>query len=343
MRSISLLAQQINNLKREINEIRAVLPHSDLQYLTSNALLGIGYFITKTFLALSPSSNFVENITVEIGSLSRASLEFVVHLQNGKKVFPLQIFSEANLDLLALIVYVGICREVSLTSNSKVIVLDDVMQSMDGATRLRTTEYLFSEFRDWQFIVTVNDRMWAEQLQTSLRRRNIEFGVAEIRRWTHVSGPQLVPQARYPHTALLSVLENGEVHQICAEAGLLLERVSNQLSVIFPISVTRRKDDKYTLGDLWPGCFKVLRRTGVASVADEVDRWVHLRNLVGAHYNEWATSLSHSEADAFGQAVINLTKNLWCESCHLWIASTGKSVNSRVWSCRCGVTKLSIH
>jgi hypothetical protein len=342
MRSISLLGQQISHLKREITETRAVLPHSDLQYHTSNALLRIGSFITKTFLALSPTSNFVENITVQIGSLSRVSLEFVVHLKNGKKVFPLQIFSEANLDLLALIVHVGICREVSLTSKSKVIVLDDVMQSMDGVTRLRTTEYLFTEFREWQFILTVNDRMWAEQLQTSLRRQNIEFGVAEIRRWTHVSGPQLVPQARYLYTALLAVLENGEVHQICAEAGLLLERVSNQLSVIFPISVTRRKDDKYTLGDLWPGCYKVLKRTAVASVADEVDRWVHLRNLVGAHYNEWATSLSHTEADAFGQAVINLTKQVWCESCRLWIASTGKSLNNRVWSCRCGVTKLSI-
>jgi hypothetical protein len=82
-----------------------------------------------------------------------------------------------------------------------------------------------------------------------------------------------------------------------------LEAICNRLSWTLPISVIRRKDDNYTLGDLWPGVQKVLRKTNIQSTSQEVDKWLHLRNLVGAHYNEWALSTSNEEACLLGEAM----------------------------------------
>src|SRR5439155_6574919 len=124
---------------------------------------------------------------------------------------------------------------------------------------------------------------------------------------------------RRPTAGIEGAIQTGEVYQICSEAGLLLERLSNHLSHTLPISVTRRRDDRYTLGDLWPGVLKALRRTSSRDAAEGVERWMHLRNLLGAHFNEWANSLSRSEAEEFGVAVRNLTVALWCGSCGTWV------------------------
>lgn len=113
---------------------------------------------------------------------------------------------------------------------------------------------------------------------------------------------------------------------------MLLEQVCGNLSWRLPVSVTRRRDDRYTLGDLWPPVRKALQKTDVANAADEIDRWLHLRNLVGAHYNEWATVVSTSEARQFGEAVLRLYDGVKCDKCGDWIASTRQN---NVYECKC--------
>jgi len=123
---------------------------------------------------------------------------------------------------------------------------------------------------------------------------------------------------------------------VCSQAGLLLERICSILSYTLPIAVTRRKGDKYTLGDLWPGIHKVLRHTSFKSTTEEVNRWLCLRNLVGAHYNEWAQTLSRQEAQFFGDAVLKLLSETRCDNCFYWIE---ERINA--WSCRCGKIQVS--
>ena len=62
------------------------------------------------------------------------------------------------------------------------------------------------------------------------------------------------------------------------------------------------------------------------------------RNLVGAHYNDWARSLSNHEAVSFGEAVVHLLWQVKCDKCFRWIESSSNQNDS--WSCRCGRVKL---
>ena len=130
--------------------------------------------------------------------------------------------------------------------------------------------------------------------------------------------------------------QQGDVETSCALCGLLLEAVCQRMSWVLCTSVTRRKDDKYTLGDLWPGVAKKLKKTNAAQCGEEVDKWIHLRNLVGAHYNEWAQSLSMSDAEGFCKAVCALYKAVFCKACYSWV----EEKTNDDFVCRCGSVQV---
>jgi hypothetical protein len=240
-----------------------------------------------------------------------------------------------------MLVFLGVAREAAERGQAKVLVLDDVLQSVDAAIRLRTIDYILKTFSDWQFVITVHDRLWKEQLRSVMNRHAHRFVDAEISRWSFEQGP-LIIQGVSAANPLNRALANGNAQEICAAAGYALEELSELMSYRLPISVTRRKGDRYTLGDLWPGVLKSLRKSDLASLAEDVDRWVHLRNVYGAHFNEWAKSLSDQEAREFGKAVESLVQSLHCSTCEGWVEELRlASGASHGWACRCGRKTVS--
>jgi hypothetical protein len=102
--------------------------------------------------------------------------------------------------------------------------------------------------------------------------------------------------------------------------------------------VKRRHGDRYTLGDLWPPIRKELRKTAAAAAtAEEIDRYLHLRDLMGAHYNEWAESASAAEIARLAVAVLALLRTTQCQTCKRWVE---RSPIRGQWVCRCGATVL---
>jgi len=108
--------------------------------------------------------------------------------------------------------------------------------------------------------------------------------------------------------------------------------------VTLEVSVVRRKEDKYTLGDLWPGVCKKLKKTTAKNESADVERWIHLRNLVGAHFNEWAQSLAITDAEQFALATLSLFWKVFCQQCKTWIEPAGRDT----WQCRCGMATLRL-
>ena len=259
-----------------------------------------------------------------------------MHLANGHSALPQNVFSEANLDLLALLVFLAFAKESASKGQAKFLVLDDVLQSVDSSIRLLVAEYILHEFSDWQLVFTVHDRLWLEQLRELFRQSNHSFAECEIIRWKFETGPVIISGSRDAEFSLVDALNRGDLIGICSQAGILLEKICNYLSFALPVSVTRRKGDKYTLGDLWPPVHAKLLKTGAKPIAEEVYRWLHLRNLVGAHYNDWAYSLSLQEAQLFGESIINLLHQVCCDKCYRWIEKSEGLTDGRNWVCRCG-------
>jgi energy-coupling factor transporter ATP-binding protein EcfA2 len=329
IREVTLQIKNIQQEKKNFQKYEAKLARDSI---VKEVISKAESRITESFQAIS-RCDFLDQIELLCGDISATSLSINVHLKNGRCCSPHHIFSEANLDLLVLLVFLSLAKEAAEKTQAKFLILDDVLQSIDSTIRVSIVDYLLKEFSDWQLIFTVHDRLWRSQLCDLFRRNGHEFIESEIVRWNFDNGPTVFNTSKDIDYFLLEAIEAGQVVNICSQAGLLLEEVCDKLSWILPTSIIRKKGDKYTLGDLWPGIYKTLKKTNMKVVVDEVDKWLHLRNLVGAHYNEWARSLSLQEAQLFAEAVLHIFWEVRCNKCFRWIEPLGSQ--GKHWACRC--------
>jgi hypothetical protein len=302
-----------------------------------DALENAGEWVTAALRRISPMAP-VDQVIVAMGKTGELSLDLEVVLTSGQRADPAHVLSEANRDLLALLMFTAIAQtSAAVLDQSRVMVLDDVFQSVDAPIRVAAIDHLLTTMGGWQFIVTVHDRLWREQVLSQFRRHGIQVRSYEIIRWTDADGPRLRLSDGSATERLERALQTGDPVAIAGHAGQHLEEVCGILSWTLPTSVRRRRNDQYTIGDLWPGVYKQLKRTNVQAIAEEVDRYLHLRNLLGAHYNEWAQGASVAEAERFANAVGDLVRSVKCDSCGGLIEATNSKDR---WVCRCGATSI---
>src|SRR5690606_11170633 len=187
----------------------------------------------------------------KIGAQTEVSFEIEIILKNGVSTFPNKIFSEANLDLLVLLLYSSIIKEAEKYGQAKVLILDDVLQSVDSIIRINFIEYLLKNFKDWQIIITTHDRLWLNQLRSSFRRNSHNFKEIEIFNWDFSSGLNIFEQkSNLQNSTLKKAIETKDIQLIASQTGLFLEYLCNQLSMNLNLSIQRKFEDKYTIGEI---------------------------------------------------------------------------------------------
>ncbi len=318
---LSKISIDIRNVETQIKNIKRInSPSKDSKKKEVKKFLSeASQHLTKAFKSIS-TVDFIKDIKVLIGELTEVSFEIKVTLKNNKTVTPNSIFSEANLDLLILLLYTSIIKESNKYGQSKLLILDDVLQSVDSTIRLNFLDYLVKEFRDWQLIISAHDRLWLNQIRSVFRRNSHAFKEIEIYRWDFVSGPQILEiDNDEENNVLKEALKTKNTQIIASQAGLFLETICNKLSMNLNTSIQRKFEDKYTLGDLWPGIKKHFKKSELNKTTEEIDKLLHIRNLLGAHYNEWSISLSNYEVNSFAENILSLYCKVFCEKCQSWL------------------------
>ncbi|MET7400774.1 hypothetical protein ABZS66_45570, partial [Dactylosporangium sp. NPDC005572] len=97
-------------------------------------LLGVGAELTTSFLAITRARH-VDRIEVLFGRSGPVSIDIVVVLNNGRSCYPKQVFSEGYCDLLALLFFLAVAKEAARRGQAKLLVLDDVLQSVDSGVQ----------------------------------------------------------------------------------------------------------------------------------------------------------------------------------------------------------------
>jgi hypothetical protein len=97
---------------------------------------------------------------------------------------PRSYLSEGHLDSLGLCLYLGTVRIFNPTGS--LLVLDDVLTSIDQGHRYRVAELLFEEFKDYQLVLTTHDEHWFRILQSSAQARGEQehWRFSRFVRWT---------------------------------------------------------------------------------------------------------------------------------------------------------------
>ncbi|WP_461124900.1 AAA family ATPase [Saccharothrix stipae] len=333
-------------IEREVSESRTLakqLPAAKLQDHVRQVkrlgeLLGdVGASLTEALVMVTGYS-FIESVNVKVGGAGALSLQMEVHLRNGVHATPEQIFSEGVQDLLAILFFLEVAKASAARGQAKVLVLDDVIQSVDATIRRRLLHHIVTDLKSWQLIITCHDRLWRDHVREALHKGGVQHREIVIRSWNFEGGPVVTTSQSDASVDLRQLIRQATPRAVAGTAGLLLETICDRLSWTLPTTVTRARGDLYTLGTLWDSVSsKVKKSPELSKHFAEINHIVSLRNQLGAHYNEIANSIADTEADRFGDLVLELWDCVYCKTCSDYV----DKLQSKFYSCRCGMVKFT--
>lgn len=201
-----------------------------------------------TALELKPTSR------AATGGL-RLAIQFL-GLANSKD--PRAFLSEGHLDSLGLCLFLAAVR--IFNPPGSLLVLDDVLTSIDKNHRRRVGELLLSEFKDFQIILTTHDDHWNELLQSSTRAMGLQnqWQYVQINGWTVDSGPALsVTDNSWEF--ITENLTEANYRNLGGPFRIVLEDFLARSAAKIELKVRFKADGKYTAGDFV-----------VAGIADEL-------------------------------------------------------------------------
>ena len=237
-----------------------------------------------------------------------SSLDFKVDFYGRGRHPPRALHSEGHQDSMGLCLYMALNKRIA-EGKVNLVVLDDVVMSIDSGHRRAICKWINSCFEDLQFIITTHNRTWARQLCTdgvAVRKQLYEF-----RNWSVEGGPQLEEHSDVWGEIKRLVDGNrisSAAHQLREHLEFFFEQVCDALRA----QIQYRTDGRYELGDYISGAKgqykKLLRQAkqcankwGKSEFVEEIgniesqlnevisrsqmEQWAINENV---HYNSWA-------------------------------------------------------
>lgn len=255
----------------------------------------------------------------------------------------------------------GICLFLALTERLTagvidLVMLDDVMMSVDADHRRALAGLLATAFPHRQLVITTHDRSWEGQLRTEgVVRSRFSFHFAD---WDVEAGPRVTEEEN-----LWSQIDEdlaadnipGAAHKLRRGAEDFLSHASDRLGAPVRYQLSGRVE----LGDLVQGAlphFRNLIKKGKAAAqswgnTETMEMLAELDSIVGqvlartqaeqwainenVHYNNWA-NFSASDLWPVVDAFRDLFELLLCSQCASQLAVTYVGANPSTVNCTCG-------
>ena len=255
---------------------------------------------------------------------------------NGAEENPLLHFSESHLDTLGLCYFLAVRKkQADARPNFKLLVLDDVLHSVDSDHRRRVVELLRDNFSDHQLIITTHDHVFFRHLREIFGRADIQQ--LKLNGWSLDRGPLLGDSATdLDRIAVREVREQKSAEELAGAAGRFMEGLLKRLTERLQVSIRARFDTKHVLGDLWQPLESALKscvsfKAAHGELIREISGSVWLRNEIGAHDNEEAAPPTDVEVRKFAELLAGLFEATFCTDCKAYIARQ----DNRDWACNC--------
>ena len=265
---------------------------------------------------------------------SSISLRAAFH---GTDENPLLHYSESHLDTLGLSYFLALRRrEAVLHPEFKILVLDDVLHSVDAEHRYRIASLLKQEFSDHQIIIVTHDRYFYDRLRMTLGTGGIRY--LAISDWDLERGP-IIGDSSTDLDRILSREDRLQksAEELAAAGGRLFEILLKSLTERLKVAVLARFSFAYDVGSLWPPLAKKMRRKQsyvqvTGTILDDLDQNTWVRNKVGAHSDEAESNVTPEEVRVFADALARFYSSVHCETCGEFIAER----KTDHWTCDCG-------
>ena len=241
-----------------------------------------------------------ESFAADLGPDQRGGIDLAVDFHAAGKYSPNAVHSEGHQDSMGLCLFLALAEVLTGGATPDLLLLDDVVMSVDMDHRAKVAELLNVHFPTTQFILTTHDRAWASYLQSSGVIRAADRW--EFRTWNLESGPS-VGRAADVWTRVESQLDDADVPAAAETLRRHLEETLFTVCDAIRAPVRLRASAQYQAGDLGEPAFDTLKKLIAAGIRraqalNNVSAAQRLENLQAARararteikIHEWSVS-----------------------------------------------------
>jgi len=261
------------------------------------------------------------NIELTVALGRRASTELTIESFGREGEDPRALRSEGYLDSLGLCIFLAFVKKFN--EGCPLIVLDDVVTTVDATHRENICKLLLREFGGKQLIITTHDGLWYEQLRACQRAYGMDgnFKNLSIIGWNIDAGPIIIPyKPRWER--IQEKIASGDKRGAGNEGRQYLEWLLKQICDVTNAPVPVKNWQRGMVGDLLPHAEKRLDalvkdepyKTRVSLAFTELKRTTILGNLL-SHDNPLVDSVSIQEVKSFCNCVHKLHEVFVCPNC----------------------------
>ena len=266
-----------------------------------------------------------KNIELTVALGRRASTELRMESFGREGEDPRALTSEGHLDSLGLCIFLGFVKKFN--EGCSLIVLDDVVSTVDAKHRENICKLLFEEFRDQQLIITTQDEVWYEQLRASQRVYGMEgdFKNKVITNWCVERGPTIIPY-KIRWERIQEKINSGDKSGAGNEGRQYLEWVLEKICEVMQASGPIRSSGLYEVEELLIAAKKrvesLIKEDVFKSKIFNAFQDLESRKIMGnilSHNNILAGEVSIEEVNRFCNSVKNLHSVFLCPNCRHFI------------------------
>ena len=292
----------------------------------------------------------IGNLTLKLDEQQRGSLAYGVAFGGQQDIQPQPYYSESHLDTLGLCIFLALAKRNN--ADRTLVVLDDVLGSVDQQHLQKTISMLFGQAPHFsQLLLTSHYRPLRDQIRFA-RHPSTSVQLIELKPWNFGHGIKSAKNITYVQELREKLKsENFNRDDVASQAGKLFESLLEFISITYKCSVPHLIEPRFTFGQLACAPKKSLKQalrtvalqqdgdipTPLGPIYEKLEQAISVRNLVGAHFNQWAGELSDQDVRDMAELALELADALICQHC----GSLPTSIKSgSYWECSCKKTQM---
>ncbi|MCL5056170.1 MAG: AAA family ATPase [Firmicutes bacterium] len=261
----------------------------------------------------------ISNISLEIKNEKRASATIKMDFYNQAGVDPRSFASEGHLDSLGICLFLAFVKKFN--KNCNLLVLDDVVTSIDAGHRIKICQLLLSEFSDRQLLITTHDELWAEELRSYQRTYGVDgkFKNLRIIRWSMEEGP-VIALSKPRWEKIQEHVKNQSKQEAANQGRIYLEWILKEICLRTFAKVILKRNSDYMAADLLkPAKDRLVelapeRKLDIEVAFKHLEATAIMGNIL-SHNNPMADKVSINEVKEFCDAVRGIYNLFSCLNC----------------------------